>query len=306
MPRCRLWIHDALAYYRIIYSLRKMYAMSPVIQKLRFRPVIYGAEERQPTHTHDELHLSIVVRGGIRETVGRKTALMGPLTVVSKDPGLQHADEYGSGGATMAQLSLPATSLRMLTDGDSRVSEWHVSSRADVARPYLRLIRRAAGAACEFDVNDADVIDLLAGLSARQRTNSRRPPAWLEQQIDRIRREWSPEMTVSSIARTAGVHPVYLARVMRWSYGTSVSALLRDSRLRWAAAAVIDGHRSLSDIAQAAGFADQAHLSRSFTSELGLPPRHLRLLRDVLGRVNHRRSTNGFADSRRKRAPGAY
>jgi AraC family transcriptional regulator len=152
-------------------------------------------------------------------------------------------------------------------------------------------MRRAAGAACEFDVNDADVIDLLAGLTASPRTAPRRPPAWLEQQIDRIRWAWSPGMTVSSIAHGAGVHPVYLARVTRWSYGTSVSALLRDSRLRWAAAALINGHVSLSEIAQAAGFADQAHLSRSFTSELGLPPSQLRLLRDALSRVKSSRPT---------------
>jgi len=263
-----------------------------MIQKLQFRPVIYGAEQRQTTHTHDELHLSIVVRGVIRETVGSKSVTMGPLTVMSKDPGLEHADEYGPAGATMAQLSLPATSLGMLTDGDSGVGEWHVSSRAGVARPYLRLMRRAAGAACEFDVNDADVIDLLAGLTASPRTAPRRPPAWLEQQIDRIRWAWSPGMTVSSIAHSAGVHPVYLARVTRWSYGTSVSALLRDSRLRWAAAVLINGHGSLSEIAQAAGFADQAHLSRSFTSELGLPPSQLRLLRDALSRVKSSRPTS--------------
>ena len=204
----------------------------------------------------------------------------------------------------MAQLSLPATSLGMLTDSHSGGGEWHMSSRVDVARPYLRLMRRAAGGACEFDVHDRDVIDLLAGLTARPRTAPRRPPAWLEQQIDRIRWAWSPRMTVASIAQTADVHPVYLARVTRWSYGTSVSALSRDSRLRWAAAAIISGHDSLSEIAQAAGFADQAHLSRSFKSELGLPPAQLRLLRDALRRSAARWRVSWNCASRLDRRAG--
>ena len=280
--------------------------VSPLLQKLQFRPVIYGAE-RQATHTHDELHLSIVVNGAIRETVGSKSVTMAPLTVVSKDPGLEHADEYGPTGATMAQLSLSATSLGKLAGDVDRVGEWHVSSRADVVRPYLRLLRRAVG---EFDVNEPDVIDLLAALTAKPREVSRRPPAWLKQQIDRILWEWSPGITVSSIARSAGVHPVYLARVTRWSYGTSVSAMLRDGRLRWAAAALMNGHDSLSEIAQAAGFADQAHLSRSFRSQLGLPPSHLRLLRDALAVSNHRwggrRTVSRIQDTSERQAHTDY
>lgn len=262
-----------------------------MIQKLQFRPTIYGAEERQNTHKHDELHLSIIVQGVIQETVGTRSVTMGPLTVMSKDPGLAHANEYGPAGATVAQLSLPATSLAVLT-GDSGVGEWHVSPRMDVARPYLRLIRRAADATCEFAVNDPDVIDLLAGLIARPRTAPRRPPAWLAQHIDHIRWAWSPGMTVSSMAHAAAVHPVYLARVTRWSYGASLSALLREGRLRWAVTAVMNGRSSLSEIAHAAGFADQAHLSRNVASQLGLPPSRLRRLREALQPVSTYRFGN--------------
>jgi len=278
-----------------------------MIQKLQFRPVIYGAEQRQTTHTHDELHLSIVVRGVIRETVGSKSVTMGPLTVMSKDPGLEHADEYGPAGATMAQLSLPATSLGMLTDGDSGVGEWHVSSRAGVARPYLRLMRRAAGAACEFDVNDADVIDLLAGLTASPRTAPRRPPAWLEQQIDRIRWAWSPGMTVvdRTQCRCASCVPrtrdAMVVRHQCLCIATGQSSPL-GRRCPHQRARQPKRNRTGGGFCGPGSPLTELYVrARVAAKSTPAPPRCIKPCQIIAADER-----NGFADSRRKRAPGAY
>lgn len=257
--------------------------MSPT---LRFRPWAYHAGERQALHAHDDLHLSLVVRGTILETIGRQRMMMGPLTVVSKDPGLEHEDEYGPAGVMMAQLSLRATSVGSLAGHAVDGGEWHVSRHMHVVKPYLRLIRRAMGRPCEFEVDDADVVELLAALTRPDAVPSGRPPAWLERVARDMREEWRPGTTVASLARRAGVHPVYLARVTRRWYGSSVSAMLRQSRLQWAAQAVVEGCESLSSISQRAGFSDQAHLSRCCSAQLGASPRHLRRLRDALAHAD--------------------
>src|SRR5262249_15470783 len=59
---------------------------------LTLKIVRYRSGMRQAPHAHDELHLSIVLRGTVSETVAGRTEVLGPLSLVSKDPGVEHAN----------------------------------------------------------------------------------------------------------------------------------------------------------------------------------------------------------------------
>lgn len=252
---------------------------------LRFRPAQYTPRQRQPFHSHDELHLSLVVRGGVIETVGRTPVSAGPLTVLAKDAGLRHADEYGRTGATIAQLALPGGTIRALAGGGVGTASWHVSARGAAVAAYLRLVQRSGGRPDRFDATDDDVVALVAALTRRPGPSRRGdPPAWLARVIERVRDDWTPGLTVARLARDAGVHPVYLARMTREWYRTSVGDLLRRSRLRRAVRAVVDGHETLGGVACRTGYADQAHLSRHLSATFGVAPGRLRKLALTLDR----------------------
>lgn len=244
---------------------------------LDFHAATYDARLYQPPHQHDDLHLSIVLRGRIAETVGGRTERAGTLSVVAKDPGVVHADAFGPEGATVARLSLAGGGVSCLVDDERRAFAWRWSHDLAVAVPFLRLVRRAAGPWARFAPDDADVVDVLAAITARRASTTRGdPPAWLARVVERIRDGWTPGLRVTDVAHDARVHPVYLARCVRRWYGTGVAELMRQQRLRVAAQRIGAATGTVSTIAHATGFADEAHLCREFKRTLGITPGRFR------------------------------
>jgi AraC family transcriptional regulator len=248
---------------------------------LAFQADGYHAGTRQRPHRHDVLHLSLVLSGRVAETVGSVTEYAGALSVVAKDAGVVHANDFGRAAVRLARLTLP---IGALVDEPSRSPAWRWTHDARVANPFLRLVHRANAGMCAFDANDPDLLDLLAAFTARPAALPRgRPPAWLEQTMLELRASWHPGLSVTDVAGRAGVHPVYLARSVRRWFGTGVGEELRRLRIRSAAAAITETSGTLSRVAHAGGFADEPHLCREFRRSLGITPGRYRALVGGLG-----------------------
>lgn len=250
-----------------------------MIATLTFHTDGYRPGTRHPPHQHDELHLSIVLSGRVGETVGRESEWARPLSVVAKDAGVRHANDFGSAGARMARLTLKSGTIAALIEDSSRADAWRWVRGPSVARPYLNLVRRSGGGTCTFQSDDPDILDLLAGMTARRApTSQETPPAWLARAVEELRQNWHPRMTVSDVARRAGVHPVYFARCVRRWYGTGVAEELRRLRVESAAAALASTNDTVCCIAHSHGFADEAHLCREFRCAAGTTPARYRNL----------------------------
>jgi AraC family transcriptional regulator len=246
---------------------------------LSFKAAGYPAGTQHRPHSHDALHLSLVLTGRIAETVGSVTEYARALSVVAKDAGVVHADHFGREDARLAQLSLQAGSIGRLVDDPSRSSSWRWTHDVRVANPFLRLVHRAKAGMLAFDNDDPDVLDLLAAFTARPAPPTHgEPPAWLKATMLELRSSWRPGLSVADVARSAGVHPVYLARCTRRWFGTGVGEEIRRARIRSAAAAIADSDTTVSRIAHGGGFADEPHLCREFRRTVGVTPRHYRNL----------------------------
>ena len=244
---------------------------------LCFDATEYRPGTHHPLHQHDCLHLSLVLRGCVAEAVGSVTEYAGALSVVAKDAGVIHADHFGPGGAKLARLTLPFGTTASLVDDPRRGPSWRWTHDPAVARPFLRLVRRARAGVRSFDSDDQDLVDVLAALTARPASGARgRPPAWLEQTMSDLRESWRPDRTVRDVASSAGVHPVYLARSVRRWYGIGVGEEMRRLRFRRAVAALAETTATVSKVAHESGFSDEAHLCRSFRQYLDITPRHYR------------------------------
>ena len=250
---------------------------------LSFHADAYQAGTRHPPHSHDALHLSLVLGGRVAETVGSVTEYAGAVSVVAKDAGVIHANDFGIAGAKLARLILPSGTIGALVDRPSRAPDWKWTHDARVANPFLRLVHRAKGGAHSFDADDPDLLDLLAAFTARPAPLTRgRPPSWLEQTMLELRASWHPGVSVADVARRAGVHPVYLARCVRRWFGTGVGEEIRRLRIRSAAALIAENGATVSTVAHSRGFADEPHLCREFRRTVGTTPgRYRTLLRDL-------------------------
>ena len=86
------------------------------------------------------------------------------------------------------------------------------------------------------------------------------------------------EISLSDIAAAARLSPFHLARVFKQAMGVSPHQYLIQLRVnsaRWLLSAG-SGERSLAELANAVGFADQSHLTRHFKRVLGMTPRQFR------------------------------
>jgi AraC family transcriptional regulator len=234
----------------------------------------YAGALVQPPHAHDALQISMLLTGRVEETVAGTTHAAAPLHVAVKDAGLEHANRWAEGGATVLRLEAPGESLVSLT-GHPAAPTWRWRFDPVAIRAFLRLAvhvhpeRVIAG--------DTDGTDLLAVLVAEPRDMPNgTPPRWLTDVIERLVAEWTPTLDTGAIAAWAGVHRVYLARCVRRWYGLSVGDILRRERLRHTVQRLANSRERIAMVAHASGFADEAHCTRTVRDAFGVTPAALR------------------------------
>jgi AraC family transcriptional regulator len=261
------------------------------MRMLRLVSSPYSPGTRHPLHSHSELQISLVLRGHLQERVGGRVEDAGALSVVVKDPGVMHADNFAPCGALTARLSLDDTAFANLVEHPARALEWQWLHDGFAAKPFLRLVHRGLSGEREFRTDDDDILDLVAVVSARRSAYAAgQPPAWLHDVVARITEAWQPGLTVREVAASAGVHPVYLARCLRRWFGVSGGELLRRARLRRAARAIADGSHTVSTVAHDTGFTDESHLWREFSRATGVTPARFR-------RIGRAFEQGGFANT---------
>lgn len=86
-----------------------------------------------------------------------------------------------------------------------------------------------------------------------------------------IREHCTEPLKLEDICAAAGLSPSYLTRSFRRRYGMTPHAYLTNSRIQFAQAQLRRGG-AIAEVALAAGFADQAHLQRTFKQLLAATP----------------------------------
>lgn len=85
-------------------------------------------------------------------------------------------------------------------------------------------------------------------------------------------------LSMAQLARECGLSRCHFSRAFHGSTGLSPHQWLTHQRLQRAEELLL-GTRSVAEVAQDCGFADQAHFSRVFARRFGMPPSQWRLER---------------------------
>jgi AraC family transcriptional regulator len=101
------------------------------------------------------------------------------------------------------------------------------------------------------------------------------PRAKLVRAIEYIRDQLDTDLTVSGIARAAGMGPDHFAKLFKESTGQSPYRYVVEARVRKAKELLSTGKFTISEAAHLVGFVDQSHLTRHFRRVFGLPPKRL-------------------------------
>src|SRR5262249_32946704 len=93
---------------------------------------------------------------------------------------------------------------------------------------------------------------------------------------ERIYDTFTSNLTLVSLAESAGVHPVHVSREFHRRYGCTIGDLVRQLRLRRACSLMRSCDWSLGAIAAEVGFADHSHFVLTFRRYLRTTPSRYR------------------------------
>jgi AraC-like DNA-binding protein len=117
----------------------------------------------------------------------------------------------------------------------------------------------------------AQLLHAYGGVAARAMRGGLAP--WQEQRAkEQLRAHLDGRISIADVAAACRLSPGHFATAFKRSTGCSPTAWLANQRIDSARSLLKRGGLSLSEVASATGFSDQAHFTRAFTRLVGMPP----------------------------------
>ena len=244
---------------------------APIVRSRAFGELVLSETRYAPgsvlaTHAHEYACLAVVLDGTFRERFGEDERLGRPGMVIVRPEGEPHADVFDAGGGICLNVELPPGWV-------ARMAPLRLAPSAAFSFAGRRLHRELLD---PDDLSPLAVESLIVALLGDRGRPAAPAPRWLTRAKELMHEEFATKLTLDAIARTAGVHPVHLAATFRKVCGVTVGAYVRQLRIDFACRELTATPRPLTDIAYAAGFADQSHFCRLFRQALRMTPRAYR------------------------------
>lgn len=266
----------------------------PGFEVADIRPAV--PDRAVPRHTHETAHFVLVLDGAyVTTAMGARETCDAP-TLIYNPPGTTHRDRFRSRTGRFLALSVAAESLALAAEQYRMLEQPMVLASPAACALATRLAgdHVYAGVQPALRTEPPAAPGLLVEslcwelLAAAQPQGAllRTSPAWLLAARDLLRDTAAMPVRMSDLAGTFGVHPIHLTRAFRRFFRCTPGDYLRRCRLERAAALLRDSPLDIAQVAEAAGFADQSHLTRWFTRAYGMPPG---AYRRVHGRGMHTR-----------------
>jgi AraC-like DNA-binding protein len=220
-------------------------------------------------------------RGGFRRRSQGGEVLVDPTMGYLTRPGDEEQFVHPAGGDQCTAVSVSARLWHeVVGEGPVRASVY-VDARFDLDH---RLLVRAAGN-CDADFATAErLIAVLAAAARAAPPRSSGPPpsrfdrAAVDSAREALRADHPDAAGLLPLARRVGISPYRLSRSFHAVVGVPVTRYRNRLRVGRAMDQLEQGADDLAALAAELGFADQAHLTRTVTAQLGRTPGALRRL----------------------------
>ena len=245
-----------------------------VVPGLRLVERWYEPGLRTPKHSHERAYLGLILEGHSLQFSGTKRIERGPMTTYLCPPGQLQSERFGACGSRI--FSVEIEEARFTRFGSAPPFSTGVfdlrggSMRWLAARLYEEF--RQPDDAADLAIEGL-MLELLAAAARHGRSASfPRPPAWLKRTRELLDARFKEKVGLEELASLAGVHPVYLSAEFRRKYGITIGEYVRRLRIEFSCREIAASGAPLSSIALTAGFANQAHFTRTFKKLTGLTP----------------------------------
>ena len=226
-----------------------------------------------PRHSHELAFFNLLLDGDYKESFGKGTAVLQPLTTIFHPSGVTHHDEIGPHGIRIFSVEIEDHWI-------DRIREYGVVPESSVSPPgselgwlATRLYREyRAHQCCSPIAIEGLVLEMLALVARSKIRVERQAPVWLGRAVDLLKAGFHQRITINQVAVEVGVHPVHLSKVFRQFHQQTIGDYLHQLRVELACRMLADDEFQLAAIANAAGFADQSHFTRVFKGLTGMTP----------------------------------
>jgi AraC-like DNA-binding protein len=230
----------------------------------------------------ESLAVILVQHGRFRRRVDGVELLADAAAGYVQRPGSVQQIAHPKGGDWCTVLTPSRTILGSLLDRVGPVEPLFTPPALDLAHRIL--VARARGDAERFELTEraallvGELVEVVGrtGMPRRQSSGASRSGAL----TDAVR--WAinddPRLRLDELALRAGVSAYHLSRTFRQVTGITITRYRRRIRLRRAIDRLAAGEGDLARLAAELDYADQAHLTRSFRSEIDITPGRLRAM----------------------------
>jgi AraC family transcriptional regulator len=239
---------------------------------LRLTEIVYPPEHKTPEHLHERAYFALTLKGAHTKFYGQQRVQCGPQTLIFHPPYQRQSGYSSKAGAQSFLIEIEPRLFDRLCSYPLTTDSL-VIFRGGAMNLFARRLYK------EFRQRDELSALMIEGLLLEMLAEAtrgygnkphRKPPHWLEQAKEMIYAQFSESLTVSSIARTVGVHPVYLASEFRRAYHITIGEQIRKLRIDFACCKISTTAASLVEIALESGFSSQSHFSTSFRRVMGM------------------------------------
>ena len=229
-----------------------------------------------PRHVHESAHFCLVLGKGYVEESGRPRPKRSRGDLVFYPAGVTHPEIRTACGHCLL-IDVGIKPLAAFNSGEQPDRTLDLRG-TEVVRLAQRVLRELRG----FDevshlAIQGLVLEMLAlSLRVEDVRCDRAVPSWLEALDEILRARFREPLGLDELADELGVHRSHLSRAYRRFHNRTIGDRIRSLRLEFAQDRLLESSDSLASIAALAGFADQAHFTRSLRAATGLTPRRYR------------------------------
>ena len=220
-------------------------------------------------HSHDDAHFVLVLSGLYASSAEGAEAISSGTALIFNPAGTTHRDTFVARSRRVEGRFLTLSIAADLMERSG--SELRPPPTATASRnPHAIALAQRLATECLVPSADGALareslaVSLLTAVSHARPLDAPTPPRWLAIAREQLDDRCSEDVRLADIARTAGVHPVHLARVFRHYLGCTPGDYLRRRRLERSCVLLRETERQLSDIAHSCGYSDQSHFANSF------------------------------------------
>lgn len=241
---------------------------------------VYPPNHNLPRHSHERSCFMSVLQGSVTEIYTKKELTGRPSMSIFRPSGEVHSDQFYNAGGRLFLIEIENWWL-------NRVREYSIAldNSAHLYRELLSILTmKLYREFREMDSVSALVVEglmleMIAEVSRNDKGSmAHKPPRWVEQAREILHSQFFEHLTLTDIAHAVGVHPVHLGQTFRTYYHCTPGEYIRRLRIEFVCRELPTSDITLTDVALAAGFSDQSHLTRTFKRHTGMTPAQYRLL----------------------------